>query len=74
MFDLTIEQVQQLNPLVDSDGDSWRVRNVLYAISALIEASQFESMDQEQPMAGVREMLRACSSALEYMDKEINQK
>lgn len=73
MSAVTIEQAQQINPLIDSDGDSYKVRQVLVALSCLLEEEPKMEDDSQQGF-GIAAILRACNGALEYMDKEINRK
>jgi len=73
MTTVTIEQAQQINPLIDSDGDSYKVRQALIALSFLLEEEPKMAADSQQGF-GIAAILRACHGALEFMDKEINQK
>lgn len=72
MTTITIEQAQKINPLIDSDGDTYKVRQALIALSCLLEEEPTMEADTQQGF-GIAGILRACHGALEYMDKEINQ-
>ena len=73
MSTVTIEQAQKINPLIDGEGDSLKVRQVLIALSCLLEEEPMLEADSQQGF-GIAAILRTCHGALEFMDKEIKQK
>lgn len=65
-----MSDLMAINPLIDDDGDTTRVRSVLRAISALVDTSSENgscTLDSDVTF-GVMVMLRSCCAALEQME------
>lgn len=64
----SLEEMELINPMITSSGDTFRVSAALRALADLVMAEQTTEADSDQGL-GIAFILQTCSAALIHMQR-----
>lgn len=65
---ITMDDMESINPLITSSGDTFRVSAALTALADLVAGEQSMEPDSDQGL-GLSVILQTCSAALRHMQR-----
>lgn len=65
---ISIEDMASINPMIDSDGDTYKVSYVLNALASLLQEEKTLEQDKADNF-GMAMILSTCAAALEKMQE-----
>lgn len=68
MNEITNEQAEHINPLINANGQTYKVAAALTALAGLLEDDRAMEADQDEGL-GLSLLLQTCSAALRYMER-----
>lgn len=67
MTEITSEQAEHINPLINANGQTYKVAAALTALAGLLEGDRLMEADKDEGL-GLALLLQTCSAAMRYMD------